>query len=64
MFVKKGYSLIVIKHNAEIIKCADCVINFVPEDETNGGNIVFEGIPEGLVNCKQYYTGQYLKGKF
>ncbi len=61
--VKQGHSLIVIEHNAEIIKCADWIIDLGPEGGTNGGNIVFEGLPEDLIKCKQSYTGQYLKGK-
>ena len=61
--VKQGHSLIVIEHNAEIIKCADWIIDLGPEGGTNGGNIVFEGIPEELIKCKESYTGQYLKGK-
>ncbi len=61
--VKQGHSLIVIEHNAEIIKCADWIIDLGPEGGTKGGNVVFEGIPEELINCKESYTGQYLKGK-
>jgi excinuclease ABC subunit A len=59
--VKQGHSLIIIEHNTEIIKCADWVIDLGPEGGKNGGAIVFEGLPEDLVNCKESYTGQYLK---
>jgi excinuclease ABC subunit A len=61
--VKQGHSLIVIEHNAEIIKCADWIIDLGPDGGTHGGNIVFEGVPEDLVKCKDSYTGEYLKGK-
>ncbi len=61
--VKHGHSLIVIEHNAEIIKCADWVIDLGPEGGDEGGNVVFEGVPEELVKCKASYTGNYLKGK-
>lgn len=61
--IKQGHSLIVIEHNAEIIKCADWIIDLGPEGGTDGGNIVFEGVPEDLVKCKESYTGQYLKDK-
>src|ERR1019366_2103232 len=61
--IKQGHTLIVIEHNAEIIKCADWVIDLGPEGGVSGGNIVFEGIPEDLIKCKASYTGQYLKGK-
>ena len=28
-----------------------------------GGNLVFAGTPEEIVNCKESYTGKYLKEK-
>jgi excinuclease ABC subunit A len=62
--IKQGHSLIIIEHNAEIIKCADWIIDLGPDGGTNGGTIVFEGIPEDLIKNKKSYTGHYLKGKF
>ncbi|MCB9198784.1 MAG: excinuclease ABC subunit UvrA [Flavobacteriales bacterium] len=59
-----GHSVIVIEHNAEVIKSADWVIDLGPEGGNEGGNIVFEGTPEDLINCKESYTGKFLKGKF
>jgi excinuclease ABC subunit A len=59
----KGHSLIIIEHNPEIIKSADWVIDLGPEGGDIGGGLVFEGTPENLVNCKQSYTGKYLKDK-
>lgn len=61
--IKQGHSLIIIEHNVEIIKCADWIIDLGPEGGSTGGNIVFEGVPEDMVKCKQSYTGMYLKGK-
>jgi excinuclease ABC subunit A len=61
--ILQGHSLLVIEHNAEIIKSADWIIDLGPEGGVNGGNVVFEGTPEDLVNCKASYTGKYLKGK-
>ncbi len=61
--VKHGHSLLIIEHNSEVIKCADWVIDLGPEGGEEGGNLVFEGVPEDLVNCKSSYTGKYLKDK-
>jgi len=61
--IEKGHSILVIEHNAEIIKCADWIIDLGPEGGDGGGNIVFEGKPEDLVNCKESFTGFYLKDK-
>ena len=61
--IGQGHSVIVIEHNAEIIKCADWVIDLGPEGGDGGGHLVFEGTPENLVKCKKSYTGSYLKRK-
>jgi excinuclease ABC subunit A len=61
--VDKGHSVLIIEHNPEVIKCADWVIDLGPEGGLNGGQIVFEGIPEDLALCEASYTGHYLKDK-
>jgi excinuclease ABC subunit A len=61
--IAQGHSIVIIEHNPEIIKCADHVIDLGPEGGDEGGTIVFEGTPEGLLACKASYTGEYLKGK-
>lgn len=61
--IDQGHSLVIIEHNTEVIKCADWVIDLGPEGGDAGGNILYEGVPEGLVKCKESYTGKYLKGK-
>lgn len=54
-------TVVVIEHNLEVIKCADHIIDLGPEGGDKGGQIVFSGTPEEIVNCKQSYTGHYLK---
>lgn len=61
--IEKGHTIIIIEHNMEVIKCADHIIDLGPEGGNKGGNMVFEGTPEELINCKESYTGSYLKGK-
>jgi excinuclease ABC subunit A len=61
--INKGHSIIVIEHNLDVIKCADWVIDLGPESGDEGGYIVFEGTPEGLVANKKGYTAKYLKEK-
>lgn len=56
-----GNSILVIEHNMEMIKTADWVIDIGPEGGNKGGEVVFEGTPEDLVNCNESYTGKYLK---
>jgi excinuclease ABC subunit A len=61
--IEKGHSIIVIEHNMEVIKCADWIIDLGPEGGDKGGYIVFEGLPEDIVNIKNSYTAKYLKSK-
>lgn len=61
--IENGHSLVVIEHNLDIIKCADWVIDLGPEGGDEGGELVFSGLPENLIKCKDSYTGKYLKEK-
>jgi excinuclease ABC subunit A len=61
--ISHGHSILVIEHNPEVIKSADWVIDLGKEGGDEGGNVVFEGTPEGLVKTSDSYTGFYLKGK-
>ncbi|WP_316791638.1 excinuclease ABC subunit UvrA [Pedobacter frigoris] len=59
--IEQGNTILVIEHNMDMIKSADWVIDIGPEGGDMGGNIVFEGTPEDLVEVKASYTGKYLK---
>ncbi len=61
--IANGHTVVIIEHNPEVIKTADWVIDLGPEGGDNGGYLVFEGTPEGLVKCKESYTGKYLKNR-
>jgi excinuclease ABC subunit A len=59
--ISQGNSILVIEHNMDVIKCADWIIDIGPEGGDAGGQVVFEGTPEGIVAEPRSYTGQYLK---
>ncbi len=59
--VDKGHTVIVIEHNMEVIKCADWIIDLGPEGGDDGGQVVFAGPPEDLVECPGSYTAPFLK---
>ncbi|QTN39719.1 excinuclease ABC subunit UvrA [Cryomorphaceae bacterium] len=61
--IAKGHSILIIEHNLDIIKCADWVIDLGPEGGVRGGNILFEGTPEGLVESGVGFTSGYLAEK-
>ncbi|MFD2598349.1 excinuclease ABC subunit UvrA [Sphingobacterium corticis] len=56
-----GNTILVIEHNMDMIKSADWVIDIGPEGGQLGGQLVFAGTPEKLAECKESYTGQFLK---
>ena len=61
--IDKGHSIIIIEHNIELIKCADYIIDLGLEGGKNGGNLIFQGIPEELAKNKKSYTAKYLAEK-
>ncbi len=61
--VDNGHTVLVIEHNLDVIKCADWLIDLGPESGEAGGYLVFQGVPEDIVNVPESYTGKYLKEK-
>ena len=59
--VDQNNSVIVIEHNLDVIKTADHIIDLGPEGGSGGGEIVAQGTPEEVAECKKSYTGKYLK---
>jgi len=51
----------VIEHNMDVIKVADHLIDLGPEGGDGGGQLLYEGPPEGLVKVKASHTGRFLK---
>ena len=56
----KGHSIVVVEHNADVIRSADWVIDLGPEAGDGGGHVVFAGTPEDLRSCKESYTARYI----
>ena len=54
-------TVIVIEHNLDMIKTADYIIDLGPEGGDGGGTIVATGTPEEIIDCKESYTGEFLK---
>ena len=59
--VEQGSTVIVIEHNLDVISQADWIIDLGPFAGQNGGKVMFEGLPNDLINCNSSITGQYLK---
>ena len=59
--IQRGHTVVVVEHNMDVIKCADWVIDLGPEAGKEGGYVVVAGTPEMVMECKESYTGAYLK---
>ena len=55
-----GNTVIVVEHDETIMRAADHIIDIGPEAGLNGGELVFSGKFNELMNCKQSLTAQYL----
>ena len=56
-----GNTVIVIEHNLDVIKTADYIIDMGPEGGDRGGTVIAKGTPEQVAECKDSYTGQYIR---
>ncbi|MDH5602233.1 MAG: ATP-binding cassette domain-containing protein, partial [Gammaproteobacteria bacterium] len=56
-----GNTLVVIEHNLDVIKTADWIIDMGPEGGNKGGTLVISDTPEAVAECKESFTGHYLK---
>ncbi len=61
--IEQGHTVLVVEHNIDVIKCADWVIDLGPTGGKGGGNLLYQGSPEGMLKAKKSFTAEYLKGK-
>ncbi len=61
--VERGNTVLIIEHNLDVIKCADWLIDLGPEGGSGGGELLYQGPPEGLLEVKQSHTAKYLAEK-
>ena len=59
--VEAGDTVVVIEHNLDVIKTADCIIDLGPEGGDKGGTLVATGTPEEVAKSKKSYTAVYIK---
>ena len=62
--VDKGNTIIVIEHNLDVIKSADYLIDMGLEGGRGGGEVLFAGTPEEMIQAKtKSYTAPFLKAE-
>lgn len=59
--VEEGHTVIVVEHNLDVMKAADCMIDLGPEGGAGGGTLVAWGTPEEIAKCRTSHTGRFLR---
>ncbi|MCX8031006.1 MAG: excinuclease ABC subunit UvrA [Thermodesulfovibrionales bacterium] len=59
--ISKKNTVVIIEHNLDVISRADWVIDLGPEGGEEGGELLFEGTPESLIEIERSYTGNFLR---
>lgn len=60
-FVTRGNTVIVIEHNMDVVKMADYVIDIGPDGGNLGGEVVFTGTPQEMLEHAETITAGYLR---
>ena len=58
-----GNSLIVVEHDEDTMRAADCIVDIGPGAGEHGGKLVAIGTAEEIMKNPDSITGQYLSGK-
>ncbi|MCD8154671.1 MAG: excinuclease ABC subunit UvrA [Clostridiales bacterium] len=58
-----GNTLLVVEHDEETMRAADCVLDIGPGAGEHGGELVAMGKAEDLMACENSITGAYLSGR-
>ena len=58
-----GNSLIVVEHDEDTMRAADCIVDIGPGAGEHGGKLVAIGSVDDIIACPESVTGKYLKGE-
>ncbi len=58
-----GNTVIVVEHDEDTIREADCIVDIGPRAGEHGGEVVAVGTLDEIKSCKESITGQYLRGE-
>ena len=59
----QGNTVIVVEHDEDTMRAADCIVDFGPGPGVRGGKVVATGPVARIIAQKESITGQYLSGK-
>ncbi|MCD7907543.1 MAG: excinuclease ABC subunit UvrA, partial [Clostridium sp.] len=58
-----GNSVLVVEHDEDTMRAADCIVDIGPGAGEHGGHVVAIGTAEDIMNCRESITGAYLSGR-
>ena len=58
-----GNTVVVVEHEASVMRAADQIVDIGPGHGATGGEVVFQGPLPDLLKSKNSLTGQYLSGR-
>ena len=58
-----GNTVVVVEHEASVIRAADQIVDLGPGHGATGGDVVFQGTYPQILKSRESLTGQYLSGR-
>lgn len=58
-----GNTVIVVEHDADVIRSANYIVDLGPESGTRGGQVIFNGSLDQMLRDNKSATGTYLSGR-
>ena len=58
-----GNSVLVVEHDEDTMRAADCIVDIGPGAGEHGGEVVAVGTAEEIMKCERSVTGAYLSGR-
>jgi excinuclease ABC subunit A len=59
----RGNTVVIVEHDAEMIRTADYIVDLGPGAGRQGGAVVYQGDLKGLMACGRSLTADYLSGR-
>ncbi|MFC4465674.1 ATP-binding cassette domain-containing protein [Streptomyces xiangluensis] len=59
--VDSGNTVLVVEHNLDVVAHADWVVDLGPDGGKDGGQVIFEGPPRGLLDAEGSFTAEHLR---
>ena len=61
--VEQGNTVVVVEHDESVMRAADWLIEIGPRPGAEGGHLLYQGAPKGILKVKDSATGNWLSGR-